>query len=55
MPKLTPPKMKPVKSPILEASKKKGYGPGGPQTPGAKAKRNQGNDFDHSKTKPKPK
>jgi len=36
-----PVKMKPhkpakVKSPILEASKKKGYGPGGPHTPGAK-------------------
>lgn len=34
-------KMKPhvparVKSPILEKSKKKGYGPGGPHTPGAK-------------------
>lgn len=32
---------KPIKrkSPILEASKKKGYGPGGPMTPGAKAMR----------------
>lgn len=27
------------KSPILEASKKKGYGPGGPHTPGAKKKK----------------
>jgi len=37
-------KMKPhipakVKSPILERAKKRGYGPGGPQTPGAKEKR----------------
>lgn len=49
------PKMKPYKpakvtSPILDRMKERGYGPGGPQTPGAKAKRNTGNDFDHSKT-----
>lgn len=27
------------KSPILEAQRKRGYGPGGPSTPGAKKKR----------------
>jgi hypothetical protein len=27
------------KSPILEAARKKGYGPGGPMTPGTKKKR----------------
>jgi len=28
-----------VKSPILEKAKERGHGPGGPHTPGAKAKR----------------
>jgi hypothetical protein len=32
-------KPKKVKSPILEDAKKRGYGPGGPQTPGAKKKK----------------
>jgi len=50
MPKLPPPKMRKVTSPILEAQKKRGHGPGGPHTPGAKAKRAKHNDFDHSKT-----
>jgi len=35
-PKMKPHKPAKVKSPILEASKKKGYGPGGPMTPGAR-------------------
>ena len=36
---LKPPKIKKVKSPILERAKEKGYGPGGPMTPGAKKKK----------------
>lgn len=32
-------KPKKVKSPILEDAKKRGYGPGGPKTPGAKKKK----------------
>lgn len=35
-PKMKPHKPAKVKSPILERQKKKGYGPGGSQTPGAK-------------------
>ena len=39
MAKMKPHKPKRVKSPILERAKKRGYGPGGPMTPGAKKKK----------------
>lgn len=35
-PKMKPPERVEVSSPILDAAKAKGYGPGGPQTPVAK-------------------
>lgn len=49
---LKPPKMQKVKSPILESMKSS---PGGPHTPGEKAKRAAANDFDQSKVKKNPK
>ena len=38
-PKMRPPKRPKIESPILKDAEKRGYGPGGPHTPGAKAKR----------------
>jgi len=41
---LKPPPKRKVKSPILEDAKRRGHGPGGPHTPGAKKKKRKNAD-----------